>query len=70
MYIFLLLSIPQHFCNFFFFFYDFLVFRALGIPCRVITNYISAHDSNSNLVIERHINENGETINSMSEMIW
>ncbi|XP_061689654.1 protein-glutamine gamma-glutamyltransferase 2 [Syngnathoides biaculeatus] len=43
--------------------------RALGIPCRVVTNYHSAHDVNSNLVIERYINENGELIRS-KEMIW
>ncbi|XP_054641066.1 protein-glutamine gamma-glutamyltransferase 2 isoform X2 [Dunckerocampus dactyliophorus] len=43
--------------------------RALGIPCRVVTNYHSAHDVNSNLVIERYINENGELIRSR-EMIW
>ncbi|XP_037535036.1 protein-glutamine gamma-glutamyltransferase 2 [Nematolebias whitei] len=45
------------------------VSRALGIPCRVITNYLSAHDTNSNLVIERYVNENGELIQS-KEMIW
>ncbi|KAM9799373.1 protein-glutamine gamma-glutamyltransferase 2 [Syngnathus typhle] len=43
--------------------------RALGIPCRVVTNYSSAHDVNSNLVIERYVNENGELIRSR-EMIW
>ncbi|XP_063766824.1 protein-glutamine gamma-glutamyltransferase 2 [Eleginops maclovinus] len=43
--------------------------RALGIPCRVITNFLSAHDSNSNLVIERFINEKGDPVNG-SEMIW
>ncbi|XP_034551316.1 protein-glutamine gamma-glutamyltransferase 2 [Notolabrus celidotus] len=43
--------------------------RALGIPCRVITNYLSAHDSNNNLVIERYINENGDLVQSR-EMIW
>ncbi|XP_068576373.1 protein-glutamine gamma-glutamyltransferase 2 [Cebidichthys violaceus] len=45
------------------------IFRALGIPCRVVTNYLSAHDNNSDLVIERYINENGELIQS-KEMIW
>uniref|UniRef100_A0A7N6AIH6 Protein-glutamine gamma-glutamyltransferase 2 n=1 Tax=Anabas testudineus TaxID=64144 RepID=A0A7N6AIH6_ANATE len=43
--------------------------RALGIPCRVVTNYFSAHDTNGNLVIERYINENGEPIQSR-DMIW
>lgn len=46
-----------------------LVSRALGIPCRVVTNYLSAHDTNSNLVIERYINENGDLIQS-KEMVW
>uniref|UniRef100_A0A672IZQ9 Protein-glutamine gamma-glutamyltransferase 2 n=1 Tax=Salarias fasciatus TaxID=181472 RepID=A0A672IZQ9_SALFA len=45
------------------------VSRALGIPCRVITNYLSAHDTNNNLVIERRIDENGDLIRSR-EMIW
>ncbi|XP_068615184.1 protein-glutamine gamma-glutamyltransferase 2-like [Brachionichthys hirsutus] len=45
------------------------VSRALGIPCRVITNYLSAHDSNSNLVIERFIDENGD-LSKFTEMIW
>ncbi|XP_044205421.1 protein-glutamine gamma-glutamyltransferase 2 [Thunnus albacares] len=43
--------------------------RALGIPCRVVTNYWSAHDSNSNLMIERYIDENGKLLKS-GEMIW
>nr|XP_019941872.1 PREDICTED: protein-glutamine gamma-glutamyltransferase 2-like [Paralichthys olivaceus] len=43
--------------------------RALGIPCRVVTNYLSAHDTNCNLVIERYINENGELIQS-KEIVW
>uniref|UniRef100_A0A3Q2CJY6 Protein-glutamine gamma-glutamyltransferase 2 n=1 Tax=Cyprinodon variegatus TaxID=28743 RepID=A0A3Q2CJY6_CYPVA len=45
------------------------VSRALGIPCRVITNFLSAHDTNSNLVIERYVNEKGDSIQSR-EMIW
>lgn len=46
------------------------VSRALGIPCRVVTNYSSAHDTNSNLVIEHYINEKGETDSSTRDMIW
>ncbi|XP_074068010.1 protein-glutamine gamma-glutamyltransferase 2 [Macrotis lagotis] len=46
------------------------VFRCLGIPARVITNYKSAHDSNANLSIEIYRNEKGETLWNMSEMIW
>ncbi|KPP70871.1 hypothetical protein Z043_110259 [Scleropages formosus] len=46
------------------------VSRALGIPCRVITNYLSAHDTNSNLVIERYIDENGKLVKQSRDMIW
>ncbi|KAM7401843.1 hypothetical protein PAMP_017121 [Pampus punctatissimus] len=46
------------------------VSRALGIPCRVVTNYLSAHDTNSNLVIERYIDENGQSISPSRDMIW
>ncbi|TNN53906.1 Protein-glutamine gamma-glutamyltransferase 2 [Liparis tanakae] len=45
------------------------VSRALGIPCRVVTNYLSAHDNNGDLVIERHVNEKGEALQA-TEMIW
>ncbi|KAK7916400.1 hypothetical protein WMY93_012161 [Mugilogobius chulae] len=49
------------------------VARALGIPCRVVTNYASAHDSNANLLIERFVNENGEpvtAVNERGERVW
>ncbi|KAJ0068974.1 hypothetical protein NL108_015739 [Boleophthalmus pectinirostris] len=45
------------------------VARALGIPCRVVTNYQSAHDSNGNLLIERYVDENGES-RGRGEMVW
>ncbi|KAG7323431.1 hypothetical protein KOW79_013133 [Hemibagrus wyckioides] len=44
------------------------VSRALGIPCRVVTNYESAHDTNSSLLIERYYNEIDEDISDDS--IW
>ena len=44
------------------------VSRALGIPCRVVTNYGSAHDTDSNLVIEYMFDENDEDIGDDS--IW
>uniref|UniRef100_A0AAY4ESV9 Protein-glutamine gamma-glutamyltransferase 2 n=1 Tax=Denticeps clupeoides TaxID=299321 RepID=A0AAY4ESV9_9TELE len=46
------------------------VSRALGIPCRVITNYLSAHDTNQNLVIERYVNEKGEPEKRTRDSIW
>ncbi|XP_036899936.1 protein-glutamine gamma-glutamyltransferase 2 [Sturnira hondurensis] len=46
------------------------VLRCLGIPTRVVTNFNSAHDQNSNLVIEYFRNEYGELERNKSEMIW
>nr|AAA40420.1 transglutaminase [Mus musculus] len=46
------------------------VLRCLGIPTRVVTNYNSAHDQNSNLLIEYFRNEFGELETNKSEMIW
>ncbi|XP_056155329.1 protein-glutamine gamma-glutamyltransferase 2a, partial [Lampris incognitus] len=45
------------------------VSRALGIPCRVVTNFGSAHDTNANLVIEKIYDENGERI-SNDDSVW
>ncbi|XP_057712919.1 protein-glutamine gamma-glutamyltransferase 2-like [Corythoichthys intestinalis] len=45
------------------------VSRALGIPCRVVTNFGSAHDSNANLIIENLYNEDGESI-SDGDSVW
>ncbi|XP_005392599.1 PREDICTED: protein-glutamine gamma-glutamyltransferase 2 [Chinchilla lanigera] len=46
------------------------VLRCLGVPTRVVTNYNSAHDQNSNLLIEYFRNEFGEIEGNKSEMIW
>uniref|UniRef100_A0A146ZQM5 Protein-glutamine gamma-glutamyltransferase 2 n=1 Tax=Fundulus heteroclitus TaxID=8078 RepID=A0A146ZQM5_FUNHE len=45
------------------------VSRALGIPCRVVTNFGSAHDTDANLVIERFYDENGDRISGY-DSIW
>ena len=37
-----------------------LVCRALGIPCRCVTNYLSAHDTNKSLTIDKFVDEDGE----------
>lgn len=44
------------------------VSRALGIPCRVVTNFGSAHDTDANLVIENLYDEDGERISDDS--VW
>ncbi|XP_041646034.1 protein-glutamine gamma-glutamyltransferase 2-like [Cheilinus undulatus] len=45
------------------------VSRALGIPCRVVTNFGSAHDTDANLVIENLYDENGERL-SGGDSVW
>ncbi|KAM6947146.1 transglutaminase 5, like [Lycodopsis pacificus] len=46
------------------------VMRVLGIPCRVITNFDSAHDTNGNLVIEEYYSETGQKLNHSKDSIW
>ncbi|XP_068120004.1 protein-glutamine gamma-glutamyltransferase 2 isoform X2 [Hyperolius riggenbachi] len=46
------------------------VLRCLGIPARVITNYYSAHDTNSNLVVEQYLDSDGNKMSNQKDMIW
>ena len=49
-----------HFCS--------LVCRALGIPCRSVTNFISAHDTNQSLTIDRFFDAEGEEIDTADKL--
>ena len=44
-----------------------LVCRALGIPSRCVTNYLSAHDTNRSLTIDKFIDEDGEETSPAEE---
>lgn len=44
--------------------------RVLGIPCRVVTNFNSAHDTNGNLVIEEYYSETGKKLKHSNDSIW
>ncbi|XP_060925126.1 transglutaminase 5, like [Limanda limanda] len=46
------------------------VMRVLGIPCRVVTNFNSAHDTNGNLTIEEYYSEKGEKLKHSNDSIW
>ncbi|KAG7493407.1 protein-glutamine gamma-glutamyltransferase 5-like [Solea senegalensis] len=46
------------------------VMRVLGIPCRVVTNFNSAHDTNGNLVLEEYYNEKGEKLKISKDSLW
>lgn len=45
--------------------------RALGIPCRPVTNFSSAHDTQANCTNDNFLDENGEKINELStDSVW
>ncbi|KAJ8259035.1 hypothetical protein COCON_G00180470 [Conger conger] len=46
------------------------VMRVLGIPCRVVTNFNSAHDTNANLVIEEYYDGMGKKLHMSKDSIW
>ncbi|XP_073462655.1 protein-glutamine gamma-glutamyltransferase E-like isoform X1 [Aquarana catesbeiana] len=46
------------------------VSRALGLPCRVISNYNSAHDANGDLLIEKFFDITGEPVTLSDDSIW
>ncbi|KAM4613330.1 transglutaminase 5, like [Polymixia lowei] len=46
------------------------VMRVLGIPCRAVTNFNSAHDTNGNLVIEEFYSETGKKLHHSKDSIW
>ncbi|CAJ1085723.1 LOW QUALITY PROTEIN: protein-glutamine gamma-glutamyltransferase 2-like [Xyrichtys novacula] len=46
------------------------VMRFLGIPCRVVTNFKSAHDKNSSLTIDEYYNEYGLRATGSQDSIW
>ncbi|XP_070785728.1 protein-glutamine gamma-glutamyltransferase 2-like [Enoplosus armatus] len=46
------------------------VMRFLGIPCRVVTNFQSAHDTNNSLTIEEYYDDNGLRARESQDSIW
>ncbi|KAL3978523.1 fibroblast growth factor [Sarotherodon galilaeus] len=46
------------------------VMRLLGIPCRVVTNYQSAHDSNKNLIIDVYHADYGVREKETKDSVW
>lgn len=48
-----------------------LVARALGIPSRVVTCYMSAHDTHKSLTLDRFFDAQGEPVETMNkDSIW
>lgn len=47
------------------------VCRTLGIPCRVVTNYSSAHDTQSSLTVDYFVDIEGRIMEELnSDSIW
>lgn len=45
--------------------------RTLGIPARTITNFVSAHDTDDSLTVDKFFDANGEMISDVnSDSIW
>ena len=48
-----------------------VVMRCLGIPCRSVTNFESAHDTQGNCTDDHYLDENWDEISSLSsDSIW
>ncbi|KAF6035097.1 TGM1 [Bugula neritina] len=47
------------------------VFRAIGIPARPVTNFLSAHDTDGSLTIDCHYNSDGEPLTELNrDSVW
>ncbi|XP_072029830.1 protein-glutamine gamma-glutamyltransferase K-like [Amphiura filiformis] len=47
------------------------IMRALGVPTRTVTNFESAHDTDSNLTLDYHYDEDGNALDNLNEdTIW
>jgi len=47
------------------------VCRAIGIPCRPVTAYCAAHDTQNSLTIDYLVDEEGKIIEELqSDSIW
>lgn len=47
------------------------VMRCLGVPCRCVSTFDAAHDTEENLRVDIYLNERGEKLNSLTfDSVW
>ena len=46
------------------------VLRSLGIPTRSVTNFESAHDTDSSTTIDFHFDEDGTPREDLNDSVW
>ncbi|NWV67521.1 TGM4 glutamyltransferase, partial [Malurus elegans] len=47
------------------------VMRCLGVPCRCVSTFDAAHDTDENLRVDVYLNDKGEKLNSLSlDSVW
>lgn len=45
--------------------------RCLGVPCRCVSTFDAAHDTEENLRVDVYLNDKGEKLNSLSfDSVW
>ena len=49
--------------------FEFPVCRALGLPCRSVTNFVSAHDTNASLTVDKFFSGDGRELTSKASVL-